>query len=101
MSMQKASRVVIIADTLLEETLLKAILELGVKGYNVSKCFGEGRHEVLGNPLIGSTMIRVEALAPESVVQAIMDYVHEPRWGRHAMLAFVDTVEVDSRDAIV
>jgi hypothetical protein len=95
--MREVNRVVIIADYLLKETVLSTILELGAKGYNVSTCFGNGQHEDLGNVLIGSGLIRVETLAPENVAQAIVDFVREPRWRGHALSAYVDTVEVDSR----
>jgi hypothetical protein len=97
MSMREVNRVVIIADYLLKDTVLSTILELGAKGYNVSTCFGKGQHEDLGNVLVGSGLIRVETLAPENVARAIIDFVGEPRWREHALSAYVDTVEVDSR----
>lgn len=101
MSMREVRRIVIIADILLKQTILETILELGAKGYNVTTCFGKGRHEVLGDVLTGSALVRIETVANEPVVKAIMDFVHEPRYRGHALSAFVDTVEIDSRDTNV
>ena len=101
MSMREAHRIVIIADILLKQMLLEKILELGAKGYNVTSCFGRGRHAVLGDVLTGSALVRIETVASESVIKAILDFVHEPRYRAHALSAFVDTVQVDSRAANV
>jgi hypothetical protein len=92
-------RVVIIADTALEQTLLPEFLKLGAKGYNCTYCFGKGRHEPIEDPFTGSrSRIRVEVLARPQVAAAIMEFVHRKQFSAYAVVAYLDTVEVDSRD---
>ncbi len=53
---------------------------------------------MLDDPFTGRSRVRIEVLAKESVADAIMDYVHEPEFASYPITAFMDTVEVDSRD---
>lgn len=101
MTSRKVCRVVIIADVLLKQVLLETILEYGAKGYNVMTCFGQGRHEILGDVLTGRALIRIEVVTTDEIMRKIMDFVHEPRYRAHALTAFVDHVEIDSRDTVV
>lgn len=101
MSSRKVCRVVIIADVLLKQVLLETIVEYGAKGYNVMTCFGQGRHEVLGDVMTGRALVRIEVLTTDEITAKIMDFVHQPRYRAHALTAFVDHVEVDSRDQYV
>jgi hypothetical protein len=97
-NMTKISRVVVIADTVLEKILLEQFLKLGAKGYNCAYCFGKGRHETMEDPYTGRSRVRIEILARDEVATSILEYVHMKQFGRYPVAAFLDTVEVDSRD---
>ncbi|MGD9721043.1 MAG: hypothetical protein AB7O59_03195 [Pirellulales bacterium] len=92
------SRLVIIADTVLEKTLLEHVLSLGAKGYTCNYCAGKGRHETLEDPYTGRSRIRIEVLAHHEVADAIFEYVHKKQFGSYPVAAYVDSVLVDQRD---
>ena len=96
--MVEISRVVVIVDTALEKTLLSEFLKLGAKGYNCTYCSGKGRHETLEDPYTGRSRVRIEVLTRPTVAAAILEYVHRKQFGSYPAAAFLDTVEVDSRD---
>jgi hypothetical protein len=92
-------RVVVIVDTAIESPILEYIMKAGARGYNCVYCFGKGRHEVLEDPFTGRSRVRIEILVREEVAEDIMDFVHEPQFSAYPITAFMDTVEVDPRDA--
>ncbi len=92
------SRVVVIADVVLEETFLPKFKELGAKGYNVSPVSGKGRHETLEDPYTGRSLLRIEVLCKPDVAHAIVDYVHRKQFGNYPVAAFIDTVQVAATD---
>ncbi len=91
-------RVVVIADTVLEKTLLEQFLKLGAKGYTCNYCAGKGRHETLEDPYNGRSRVRIEVLAEASVASAVFDYVHRKQFGSYPVAAYMDTVEVNAQD---
>jgi len=91
-------RLVVIADTVLEKTLLEHFLKLGAKGYTCNYCAGKGRHETLEDPYNGRSRVYIELLAEESVATAIFDYVHRKQFGSYPVAAYMHTVEVCAQD---
>lgn len=98
MKTREARRIVVIADVMLKELLLEKILEFGAKGYNCATCFGKGEHEALGDLLTGRALIRIEVITNNEVAERILDFIHQPRYRAHALICFLDAVEVDTRD---
>ncbi len=96
--MVEISRVTVIADTALEKILLSEFLKFGAKGYNCTYCFGKGRHETLEDPYTGRSRVRIEVLTHPPVAAAILDYVHRKQFGSYPVAAYLDIVQVDSRD---
>jgi hypothetical protein len=92
------SRVVVIADTVLQAPLLTEFLKLGAKGYNCTYCFGKGRHETLEDPYTGRSRLRIEIFTKPPVAAAILDFVHRKEFGPYPVAAILDTVKVDGRD---
>jgi nitrogen regulatory protein PII len=96
-----ARRVVIIVDETLKDQLLEKVLELGAKGYNYIECTGKGQHAITGAHYFKNGLVRIEVIASVEVVSSILDYIHAAQFqqfGRYALSAFADTVEVDMRD---
>lgn len=92
------SRVVVIADTVLEKTLLEQFLKLGAKGYTCHYCVGKGRHETLEDPYTGRSRIRIEVLANDEVANAIFEYIHRKQFGSYPVAVYCDRVFADKRD---
>jgi hypothetical protein len=91
-------RLVIICDTSIERLMQEEVIKAGARGYNCVYCFGKGRHEEVADPFTGRSRVRIEVLAKPAVAEAILDFVHRPDFEGYPVTAFVDTVEVDSRD---
>ena len=96
----EAKRVVVIAESILLKELLSKFVELGAKGYNGTYCFGKGEHglveDLFSNP--DRSCVRIEMITTSEVAGKITDYLHQGAMQRYPITAFVDTVEVDSRD---
>jgi len=99
-NMVEISRVVVIADTVIERVLLEAFLKLGAKGYSCMPCTGKGRHETLQDPFSfsGQSRVRIEVLTKPDVADAIIDFVHKKQFGVYPVAAYTDTVRVHERD---
>jgi hypothetical protein len=91
-------RVTVIAETNLEETLLKEFKRLGAKGYTCIYCTGKGRHEVLEDPYTGTSLVQIQVMARPSVAEAIMRYMHTPGLKRFPTTTVMDTVTVYADD---
>jgi hypothetical protein len=96
----EAKRVVVIAESVLLKELLVEFVALGAKGYNCMYCFGKGEHGLVDD-LFSSperSCVRIEIVTRAAVAEAILDFVHQGAVQRYPVTAFVDSVEVDSRD---
>lgn len=98
---KRVRRVVIIVDATLQSQMLDKIMDLGAKGYNVVECYGKGQHAVTGDAFGRSELVRIETIVSEPVAGDILEYIHATQFsqfGRYALAAYVDDVEVDARD---
>lgn len=96
-----ARRVVVIVDASLADQLLEKFTELGARGNNVVDCGGRGTHAITGEPFQSGELFRIEVIGSFEVGAAILDYIHAvqfQQFGRYALTAYADTVEVDRRD---
>lgn len=92
------SRVTVIADARLEDTLVKQITRLGAKGYTCSDCRGRGEHEIVQDLFTGASRVRLETIVQPAVAEAIMKYLHQPQFQNQALCACVDTVQVGAAE---
>jgi hypothetical protein len=94
------SRVTVIVDSVLESKLVEHFLKLGAKGYNIMPCRGKGRHLLVSeDPLSNqSAEIRIEVLVQPEVAQKILDYLRRDVFAKYAITAFLDDVQVASKD---
>ncbi len=96
----EATRVVVIAESVLLKELLAKFVELGIKGYNGLYCFGKGEHglveDLFSNP--DRACVRLEMITSRDIAEKIMDYVHRGAVQRYPITAYVDTIEVDAKD---
>ena len=91
-------RVTVIVDMLLEQRVLKACFELGVKGYTSMRCHGQGRHAVLEDAYTGDALVRLEFLVQSDVADKIVAYLSTDIFSTFAATVCVETVEVARSD---
>jgi hypothetical protein len=65
-------RVMVYADAALKPILIEHFLELGARGYSETDCRGKGKHDVMGDPLTGLSLVRIEVIVKPEVGEKIM-----------------------------
>lgn len=87
-------RLVVVAESILEQRLEEAFLRLGAKGYTVIECRGAGRHEILENPLSGATRIRMEIWADRAVADNILRHLRDHVSPHYGLSVSVNNIQV-------
>jgi hypothetical protein len=90
-------RVTVVADVILEPTLLEEFAKLGARGYTSVGCHGKGRHAAVNSlDPFTAALVRMELLVQPDVADKIIDYLHREIFANYACTACVETVEVAS-----
>ncbi len=85
--------VTIIAERLLEDRLLRTLMELGAKGYTLTETTGKGSRGVRASEWEGPDM-KIEALVSEEVAQKIVDHVADTFFEHYAVIVYVQDAAV-------
>lgn len=91
-------RVTVIADSRLEETLLRQFARLGAKGYTCSDCRGRGEHEIIQDVFSGASRVRIETIVQPQVAAEIMKFLDVPQFHQQAVTACAENVQVLASD---
>lgn len=86
--------VVIVTESVLEDTLVRDIMQLGAHGYTLCDVRGEGTHGNRSALWAADRSIRIEVLCDENTAQAITTHVEKVYFKNYAMVAFVADVGV-------
>lgn len=84
--------VTIIAEAVLEERLVRALLSLGAKGYTLSEVRGSGARGVRAGEL--DVNVKIEAVVSPEVADRILAHLAERYFAHYAVIAYVETVAV-------
>lgn len=93
MQTTKLKLVTIIAESILEERLLRALKKLGARGYTVGEVRGEGTRGMKGIDWEGQN-VRVETLVGEETAERIFDYVARHYFTDYAVIVYCVDAEV-------
>jgi nitrogen regulatory protein P-II 2 len=86
-------KITIIAEALLEKTLLREIKALGATGYTITTARGEGSRGVRASDWEGGN-IKLETLVSESTAHKILEQISSHYFEHHAVIAYIENVEV-------
>lgn len=86
-------RVTVVADEVLEHSLLDQFTKLGAKGYTCMDCRGKGRHVVVDS-VFTVALVRIELLVQPDVADKIIDYLHREVFQKYACTVCSETVDV-------
>ena len=92
MAYVKLKLVTIIAETVLEESLCREILELGATGYTVTETHGRGTKGIRTGQVPGES-VRIEALVSQEAADAIVAHLRERYFEDYAVIAWLEEVE--------
>jgi nitrogen regulatory protein P-II 2 len=91
--MTQAHLLTIIAEEVLVNTLEKEILQLGAKGYTVSKVTGRSQSALRDNPWDGEN-VRIEVITSEEVCLKIAQRLKEKYLEKYPMVTFFHPITV-------
>lgn len=89
--------VTIVAEAGVEARIERDLLAAGAQGYTSSVARGEGPHHRRAGDIQGGN-VRIEAVVPEKVADAIMDLLAERYFPRYAAVAWLTPVRVMRAD---
>jgi nitrogen regulatory protein P-II 2 len=92
--------VTIVAERVLRSRLLDEIRRLGARGFTVSEVTGEGSRGVRASEWEGSN-IRIETIVPPDVAERIVESVASTWFHYHAVIVFVQDVDVVRGDKYI
>lgn len=85
--------VTIVTERILEDRLLRALIELGAKGYTLTQATGKGSRGVRASEWEGPDT-RIETLVSPAVADAIVDHIAETFFEHYAVIVYVQDAEV-------
>jgi len=92
--------VTIVAERILEDRLLRKIVELGAKGYTLTQAAGKGSRGVRASEWEGPDT-KIETLVSEDVAQKIVDHVADTFFEHYAVIVYVQDAAVIRGDKYV
>ena len=85
--------VTIVTERILEDRLLRTLVQLGAKGYTLTQATGKGSGGVRASEWEGPDT-KIETLVIEDVAQAIMDHVADTFFEHYAVIVYVQDAAV-------
>lgn len=85
--------VTIITERILEDRILRALLDLGAKGYTLTQATGKGSRGIRASEWEGPDT-RIESLVSPAVADAIVDHIAEHFFEFYAVIVFVQDAAV-------
>lgn len=85
--------VTIITERILEDRILRALLDLGAKGYTLTQATGKGSRGIRASEWEGPDT-RIETLVSPAVADSIVDHVAEHFFEYYAVIVFVQDAAV-------
>lgn len=85
--------VTIITERILEDRILRALLELGAKGYTLTQATGKGSRGIRASEWEGPDT-RIETLVSPAVADSIVDYIAEHFFEFYAVIVFLQDAAV-------
>lgn len=90
--------VTIVAESVLEDHLIKDIKQLGARGYTLTEVQGEGAHGIRESGLAEGRNIRIETLVSAETADQIMARLVEHYFQDYAIIAYMQDVSVIRKD---
>lgn len=85
--------ITVVAEAVLEDSLLRELRALGARGYSLSEVRGEGTRGVHASEWEGKN-VKIEMLVDPEVADRILEHVAAEYFQHYAVVAYVQDVEV-------
>ena len=91
---QKRTLLTVITESAIEETLLRDMEKLGVRGYTVSDARGRGGRGVRDATWGEVSNIRLEVICTRVLAETVLNHIQNHYYANYAMVAFLQEVEI-------
>lgn len=94
LSTEKRTLLTVITEAAIEQTLLRDLDRLGVRGYTVSDARGRGSRGVRDAAWEEAANIRIEVICPRAQAESALGHLQARYYADYAMVAFLQDVEI-------
>ncbi len=84
----------VITETAIEQSLLRDLERMGVRGYTVSDARGRGSQGVRDAAWEEAANIRIEVICPRSQAETVISHLQARYYADYAMVAFLQEIEI-------
>jgi nitrogen regulatory protein PII len=91
---EKRTLLTVITESAIEETLLKDLEKLGIRGYTVSDARGRGGRGVRDATWGEVSNIRLEVICARALAETVLNHIQNHYYDNYAMVAFLHDVEI-------
>ena len=91
---EKRTLLTVITEGVIEQTLLRDLERLGVRGYTVSDARGRGSRGVRDAVWGEAANIRIEVICPRAQAESVLGHLQARYYSDYAMVAFLQDVEI-------
>lgn len=91
---EKRTLLTVITEAAIEQTLLRDLDRLGVRGYTVSDARGKGGRGVRDAAWGEAANIRIEVICPRTQAESVLAHIQARYYVDYAMVAFLQEVEI-------
>ena len=84
----------VITEAVIEETLLRDLEKLGVRGYTVTDARGRGSRGVRSGAYDATANIRIEVICLRPLAESAVKHLQAHYYANYAMVAFLQDVEI-------
>lgn len=91
---EKRTLLTVITEAAIEQTLLRDLDRLGVRGYTVSDARGRGSRGVRDAAWGDAANIRIEVICPRSQAESVLEHLQLRYYADYAMVALLQEVEI-------
>lgn len=86
--------ITVITEATIEDTLLRDLDKLGVRGYTVSDARGRGSRGVRDAAWKEAANIRIEVICPRALAETALTHIKTHYYANYAMVAYLQDVEI-------
>jgi nitrogen regulatory protein PII len=94
LSTEKRTLLNVITEAAIEQTLLRDLDRLGVRGYTVSDARGRGSRGVRDAAWEEAANIRIEVICPREQAESALGHLQARYYADYAMVAFLQDIEI-------
>jgi len=94
MAPQSMLLLTILAEAVLEDTLIEVIMSLGAKGYTVSEARGRGDHGLRSGKWSAGANLRIEVIGSQELCARIIEQLQANYEKNYGLMMFTHPVEL-------